>query len=426
MIFEIIVLFLAIIVLLAFSAFFSGSETALTASTRSRLTGLGMKGKKNSNVAIDLLNKKEALIGAILLGNNLVNILASALATSLLIKIFGNTGVAYAVIIMTALIVIFAEILPKSYAIANAEKMALLVSPFLKPFVTILAPVTWLMEKIVFTILNIIGIKHDQNARSLSVADEIRGTVDLHHKEGRLFKMDKDMVTGILDLSETTVEDIMVHRSNIFMVNIDEDPEKIINQVVESPYTRIPVFSGTQDNIIGILHAKELFRFLQRNKFQDTKSIDLKNILIDPYFAPETTPILDQLEIFRGRKEHFAIVVNEYGDFRGIVTLEDILEEIVGEIDDETDINVEGVKSQPDGSLIIDGSVTIRDLNRSLAWDLPDENYNTIAGLVVFETKTIPNPGQEFRFFGIKIRILQKDKNFLSKLRLWKEQENNG
>ena len=209
MIFEIIVLFLAIIVLLAFSAFFSGSETALTASTRSRLTGLGMKGKKNSNVAIDLLNKKEALIGAILLGNNLVNILASALATSLLIKIFGNTGVAYAVIIMTALIVIFAEILPKSYAIANAEKMALLVSPFLKPFVTILAPVTWLMEKIVFTILNIIGIKHDQNARSLSVADEIRGTVDLHHKEGRLFKMDKDMVTGILDLSETTVEDIM-------------------------------------------------------------------------------------------------------------------------------------------------------------------------------------------------------------------------
>ena len=171
MIFEIIVLFLAIIVLLAFSAFFSGSETALTASTRSRLTGLGMKGKKNSNVAIDLLNKKEALIGAILLGNNLVNILASALATSLLIKIFGNTGVAYAVIIMTALIVIFAEILPKSYAIANAEKMALLVSPFLKPFVTILAPVTWLMEKIVFTILNIIGIKHDQNARSLSVAD---------------------------------------------------------------------------------------------------------------------------------------------------------------------------------------------------------------------------------------------------------------
>ena len=168
---------------------------------------------------------------------------------------------------------------------------------------------------------------------------------------------------------------------------------------------------------------RDSFRFLQRNKFKDTKSIDLKNILIDPYFAPETTPILDQLEIFRGRKEHFAIVVNEYGDFRGIVTLEDILEEIVGEIDDETDINVEGVKSQPDGSLIIDGSVTIRDLNRSLAWDLPDENYNTIAGLVVFETKTIPNPGQEFRLFGIKIRILQKDKNFLSKLRLWKEQE---
>ena len=234
MLFEIIILFFAIIILLVLSAFFSGSETGLTASTRSRLTGLRMKGSKNADVALQLLNKKESLIGAILLGNNLVNILASALATSLLIKVFGNSGVAYAVIIMTALIVIFAEILPKSYAIANAEKLALIVSPLLKPLVTVLAPVTWIMEKIVFYILGIIGIKHDQNSRSISVADEIRGTVDLHHKEGRLFKIDKDMVTGILDLSEIAVEDIMVHRSNVFMLNIDDDPENIVNQVIES------------------------------------------------------------------------------------------------------------------------------------------------------------------------------------------------
>ena len=230
-------------------------------------------------------------------------------------------------------------------------------------------------------------------------------------------------MSSMIDIEDVNIEEVMTHRGVVTMIDINLSAANIYKIVGESPYTRIPVFSGTQDNIIGILHAKELFRFLQRNNFKDTKSFDLKNILIDPYFATETTPILDQLEIFRGRKEHFAIVVNEYGDFRGIVTLEDILEEIVGEIDDETDINVEGVKSQPDGSLIIDGSVTIRDLNRSLAWDLPDENYNTIAGLVVFETKTIPNPGQEFRLFGVKVRILQKDKNFLSKLRLWKEQE---
>ena len=226
MLLELIILFFSIVLLLILSAFFSGSETALTASTRSRLTGLSIKGHKNAKTAIELLNKKEALIGAILLGNNLVNILASALATSLLIKFFGDTGVAYAVIIMTALIVLFAEILPKSYAITNSEKLALIVSPIFKPIVYFLWPVTWMMEKIVFYILRIFNIKLEKDRRVLSVEDEIRGTLDLHHKEGRLYKSDKDMVTGVLDLAEVTVEDVMVHRSNMFIVNIDDDPKK--------------------------------------------------------------------------------------------------------------------------------------------------------------------------------------------------------
>ena len=224
--------------------------------------------------------KRQSLIGAILLGNNLVNILASALATSLLIKVFGNSGVAYAVIIMTALIVIFAEILPKSYAIANAEKLALIVSPLLKPLVTILAPVTWIMEKIVFYILGILGIKHDQNSRSISVADEIRGTVDLHHKEGRLFKIDKDMVTGILDLSEIAVEDIMVHRSNVFMLNIDDNPENIVNQVIESPYTRVPIWKDNNENIIGLIHAKNLLKLLREKQTLSITREDIKLSLI--------------------------------------------------------------------------------------------------------------------------------------------------
>lgn len=355
MLFEIIILFFAIIILLVLSAFFSGSETGLTASTRSRLTGLRMKGSKNADVALQLLNKKESLIGAILLGNNLVNILASALATSLLIKVFGNSGVAYAVIIMTALIVIFAEILPKSYAIANAEKLALIVSPLLKPLVTVLAPVTWLMEKIVFYILGIVGIKHDQNSRSISVADEIRGTVDLHHKEGRLFKIDKDMVTGILDLSEIAVEDIMVHRSNVFMLNIDDDPENIVNQVIESPYTRVPIWKDNNENIIGLIHAKNLLKLLREKQTLSITREDIKDSLIKTWFVPETTSLKDQLQMHLNRKIKLAMVVDEYGVLSGMISLEDIIEEIVGEISDEHDIELSDIKRNQDGSVKVKG-----------------------------------------------------------------------
>lgn len=416
MIFEIVVLFFAIIILLALSAFFSGSETALTASTRSRLTGLAMKGKSNANIAIELLNKKESLIGAILLGNNLVNILASALATSLLIRVFGNSGVAYAVIIMTALIVIFAEILPKSYAIANSEKAALMVSPYLKPFVMILAPITWLMEKTVFYILGLIGIKHDKNARSLSVADEIRGTVDLHHKEGRLFKMDKDMVKGILDLSEITVEDIMVHRSNIFTVNIDDVPKKIISQVAESPYTRIPVWKDNNENIIGLIHSKNLLKILKDRQSLEITREEIKNSLIKTWFVPETTSLKDQLQMHLKRKIKLAMVVDEYGALNGMISLEDIIEEIVGDISDEHDIDMSDITQDKDGSIKVKGSTEIRNLNRSFGWDLPDEEANTISGLIINESRSFPKIGQEFQFYGFKFKIIEAEKNIITKV----------
>jgi len=418
MFFEIIILFIAIIILLVLSAFFSGSETALTASTRSRLTGLRMKGKNNAKVAIDLLNKKESLIGAILLGNNLVNILASALATSLLIKLFGNTGVAYAVIIMTTLIVIFAEILPKSYAIANAEKLALLVSPILKPLVLVLAPITWLMEKIVFSLLNLVGIKHDKNSRSLSVEDEIRGTVDLHHKEGRLFKLDKDMVTGILDLSEITVEDVMVHRSNIFMVNIDENPEKIIIQVIDSPHTRIPVWKDNNENIIGLIHAKNLLKMLNQKNGKEISREDIKNSLIKTWFVPETTSLKDQLQMHLRRKIKLAMVVDEYGALKGMISLEDIIEEIVGDISDEHDIDLSDIIREKDGSLTVNGTTEIRNINRNYGWDLPDEEANTISGLIINESRSFPNKGQIFQFYGFKFEILEIYKNTISKIRI--------
>ena len=418
MLFEIIILFVAIVVLLVLSAFFSGSETALTASTRSRLTGLRMKGKSKAKVAIELLNKKESLIGAILLGNNLVNILASALATSLLIKLFGNTGVAYAVIIMTALIVIFAEILPKSYAIANAEKLALLVSPILKPLVYVLAPITWLMEKIVFSLLNIVGIKHDKDSRSLSVEDEIRGTVNLHHKEGRLFKLDKDMVTGILDLSEITVEDVMVHRRNTFMVNIDDNPEQIIFQVTDSPHTRIPVWKDNNENIIGLIHAKNLLKMLNQKNGKEISREDIKNSLIKTWFVPETTSLKDQLQMHLRRKIKLAMVVDEYGALKGMISLEDIIEEIVGDISDEHDIDLSDVIQAKDGSLTVNGTTEIRNINRNYGWDLPDEEANTISGLIVNESRSFPKKGQTFQFYGFKFEILDVHKNTISKIRI--------
>ena len=413
---EIIILFCSIVILLILSAFFSGSETALTASTRSRLTGLSMKGKKNAKTAIGLLNKKESLIGAILLGNNLVNILASALATSLLIKLFGDAGVAYAVIIMTALIVLFAEILPKSYALMNAERLALFISPIIKPLVLILSPITWVMEKIVFSIFGIFGIKNNRIARVLSVEDEIRGILDLHHKEGRFYKSDKDMVTGILDLSDISVEDVMVHRSNMFLVNIDDDPKNIIDLAINSPFTRIPVWQNNNENIIGIMHSKNLLK--TKHKKKDLNKLDILQSLIKPWFIPETTTLKEQLQMHLNTKNKLAIVVDEYGALMGMISLEDIMEEIVGDITDEHDEQFKKFLKNDDGSVTINGSAEIRDINRYYNWDLPEEEANTLSGLIVHESRSFPKKGQVFNYYGFIFEILDVKNNIISKVRI--------
>ena len=416
MFFELIILFISILLLLILSGFFSGSETALTASTRSRLTGLSNKGHKNAKTAIELLNKKESLIGAILLGNNLVNILASALATSLSIKIFGDTGVAYAVIIMTALIVIFAEILPKTYALTNSEKLALTVSPIFRPIVYLLWPVTWMMEKIVFFILSIFKIKLEKNMRVLSVEDEIRGTLDLHHKEGRLYKSDKDMVTGVLDLAEVTVEDVMVHRSNMFTVNIDDDPKKILNSVINSSFTRIPVWQNNDENIIGIIHSKHLLKIMSQNK-HITRS-DMMQSLIKPLFIPETTSLKEQLKMHLNTKKKLAIVVDEYGVLMGMISLEDIMEEIVGDITDEIDEGLTTVVKNEDGTLTINGGTEIRDINRIYNWDLPEEEANTLSGLIIHESRSFPSEGQVFNYYGFIFEILEVKDNLIHKIKV--------
>ena len=404
-----------IFLLILLSGFFSSSETALTAVSEARIHELALQGNKRANTIEKILAKKEKMISTILIGNNLVNIVVSVYATSFAISFFGEFDLIFVTILLTIFLVIFAEVMPKTYAFSNADKLALAVAPVINFFIFILTPATFITEMLA-KIVSKPKIK-DEDAKT----EELRGMIRLHAGNESRGKERSKMMSSMLDMDEVTIEAVMTHRGGVTMIDIAEEPEEAFKIIGESPYTRIPIYSGTPDNIIGILHAKELFRTLRRRNFKDIKNVKLSELMIQPYFAPETTLLLDQLEVFKTRREHFAVVVDEYGDFRGIVTLEDIIEEIVGEIDDETDIKVKGVKAQPDGSFIIDGSVTIRDLNRSLGWYLPDQNANTIAGLVLYESKTIPEPGQEFRFHNIRFRILQKKANFISQLRLWNE-----
>ena len=412
---EIFIFISIIILLIILSAFFSSSETALTAVSEARIHELALQGSNRAIIIEKILIKKEKMISTLLIGNNLVNVIASVYATSFALNFFSEFGLIFVTILMTIILVIFAEVIPKTYALSHADQMALNVAPIINIIILILTPATFITERFVKVLSG--PIIDDEEAKT----EELRGMIRLHAGNESKAKERGKMMSSMLDMDAVTIEAVMTHRGGVTMIDSKSAPEIIFKVVGESPYTRIPIYSGSPDNIIGILHAKELFRSLRRRNFKNLDIINLSELMIQPYFAPETTLLFDQLEVFRARREHFAVVVDEYGDFRGIVTLEDILEEIVGEIDDETDIHVKGVKPQPDGSLIIDGSVTIRDLNRSLGWNLSDQNANTIAGLVLHESKTIPEPGQEFRFFDIRFRILQKKGNFISQLRLWNE-----
>lgn len=408
-----------IFVLLGLSGIFSGSETALTAASRARIHHMMKDGNRRAKRVGRLIEDQERLIGAILLGNNLVNILASALATSLFMTMAGEEGVVYATLVMTALVLIFAEVLPKSYAIANPDNMALKVSWFISLIVAVFAPVVALVQKIVRLTLRLFGIDISNMESVLSAHDEIRGTIDLHHKEGGLVKEDTHMLGSILDLNDVTVEDVMVHRSSMEALDINDGTDKIMAAVVASAYTRLPVYEGDPENIIGVLHAKDVLRSFRRASGQ-SKRINIKRIMSKPWFVPETTTLREQLNAFLERKAHFALVVDEYGAIQGLVTLEDILEEIVGDIADEHDFEVPGVKQLPDGSVQVDGTVPIRDLNRMLDWRLPDDEAITVAGLVIHEAETIPIVGRKFRFHGCRFEVTSRKRNQVTGLKIKK------
>jgi Mg2+/Co2+ transporter CorB len=373
-----------VIACLLVSAFFSASETALTGASRASMMRLSKQGNREAGVVSSLFAMRERMIGALLLGNNIANIGASALATGIFTAWFGEVGVLYATGLMTVLVVIFAEVLPKT---------------------------------IVRLLTRLFGIKIGHNQPLLSPTERLRGAVDLIHHEGGVEKQDRDMLGGLLDLSELQVSDVMVHRTEMVMINADLPPEELVREVLATEYTRIPLWRDKPENIIGVLHAKDLLRAIRASE-GDTSRIDVSTIALPPWFVPEMRPVSEQLKAFRRRKTHFALVVDEYGEVEGMVTLEDILEEIVGDISDEHDVVVAGVRAQPDGSVVVDGSVPIRDLNRAMDWHLPDEEATTVAGLVIHEARSIPERGQSFTFHGFRFRVLRRERNRITALRI--------
>jgi Mg2+/Co2+ transporter CorB len=410
----------AILGLLLVSAFFSGSETALTAASRAKMHALEEGGNAHARVVNYLLTMRERFIGAILLGNTLANVAASALATSVFLTLFGEEGVIYATVVMTVVVVLFVEVLPKTYAILNADRMALVVAPLVRFVVAVLAPATAAMQFLVRHTLRLFGASISDDAEVLSAHEaheEIRGAIELHHKEGGVVKVTRDMLGGVLDLRELTVSDIMVHRTKMDAVNADLPPEEIVDAALKSSHTRLPLWRGEREEIVGILHAKTLLRALRDSK-GDLGKLDILALATPPWFVPDTTTLKDQLNAFLKAKAHFAIVVDEYGEVMGLVTLEDIIEEIVGDITDETDIASALAKPQADGSLIVDGMVPIRDVNRLMEWDIPEEEATTVAGLVLHEAQTIPEAGQAFTFHGYRFEVLRRQRNRITSLRV--------
>ncbi|MGP1358361.1 HlyC/CorC family transporter [Roseicyclus sp.] len=417
-----------ILFLLLCSGFFSGSETALTAASRGKLRTIadrGEAGARGAESALSLKEDNERLIGGILLGNNLVNILATSLATALFTALLGEGGVAVATLLMTALVLIFSEVLPKTYAINDPEKTAARIARPVGAVITVLAPVVAVVRVIVRGVLRLFGVRIEAGANMLSVQEEIIGALSIGHSEGVVEKEHRDRLLGALDLHERTVEEIMLHRSGIEMIDADLPASEILRISLASNHTRLPLFRGEQENIVGVLHAKDLLRAMHRlmddGKVEQAEldGFDILSVAMKPYFIPETTTLDDQMRNFLRLHTHFALVVDEYGALRGLITLEDILEEIVGEITDEFDVaDTPVLTPDPLGNYVVDGAMTIRDFNRATDWTLPDEEANTLAGLVIHEAQTIPVEGQCFSFHGVRFEVMERDKNRLTRLKI--------
>lgn len=414
---EIILTLLAIAVLLVVAAFLSGAETALAAVSRARMLALEGDGNPRAKTVNEMLAAPERIAGTVMLGNNLAKILASALATALFMSLFGAVGIVYAAVVITVLAVVFSEVLPKACARTFPERISLAAAPVMKILIAGLWPFTRAVELVVSTILSLPRARRDDAANALAAHQEIRGTIQLQTKEGAVAKGEAHMLGGVLDLGDLQVADIMIHRTKMEMVNAEDAPEKIVDEVLKAQYSRVPIWKDEPENIVGVLHTKDLLSALSEADW-DIRKLDILSLASQPWFTPDTTYLKEQLNQFLKQKSQMSLVVDEYGEVQGLITLEDILEEIVGQIVDEHDTPETGIRPQADDTVNVDGSVPIRDLNRFMDWHLPDDEATTVAGLVIHEAQTIPEPGQVFTFYGYRFEILRKNRNKITALRV--------
>ena len=409
-----------IVALILLNAFFALAETALTAASRGRMMSLEKEGDTSAGRVLRLTEKRERMIGAVLLGQNFTTIAASAIAATIFVRLYGeDVGAIVSTLVLTPLLLIFGEVMPKTWAITSADMLARAVSWPVTWFVRILSPIVGGVQFIVRHVLNLIGVRVAAGVDVLAAREEIMGAVDLHAEEGAVEHGVRDRLRGAFELGDLTIADVMVHRRSMKTIDADLPPREILAQAMASSHTRLPVWKNDPDNIVGVLHARDLLRAISE-KGRD--GVVIAEIVNEPWFVPETAWAEDQLAEFLRRRSHFAIVVDEFGALQGLITLEDIIEEIVGDIKDEHDVAFSGVRPQPDGSVNVDGTVPIRDLNRAMDWDLPDEEAVTVAGLVIHESQTIPDPGQVFSFHGYRFHVLRKQRNAIGALRVEREE----
>ena len=404
-----------LILLVILSGFLSGSETAITATSKARIIYKIKKGSKRAEYVLKILNSKDNVISSLLLSNNLVNILASSLATAFFYDIFGIKGIFYSTLIMTVVLVIFAEVLPKTYAINRPTRTALIISPIIFYLNKSLFVFVFIINQIVRLIFR--KKDSDKSIIDQQTEEELKGVIDLYKTSNPDYEQEKEMLQSILQLNDITVEEIFTHRKNIFSIDSSLEIKKIIDKINSSRFTRIPFWKNNPENIIGLLNVRSLNIDLDNQE----KS---KKIIFDkikkPWFIPETTNLLEQLVEFRKRKEHLAFVVDEFGELLGLITLEDIIEEIVGEIVDEIDIPENDFKLNNYGKVVVGGEKNVRDLYKSFDLDPPEIESSTIAGYILEISKKIPLYGERVNDNFFNYKILSHSRKQISRIEISK------
>ncbi|WP_019627300.1 HlyC/CorC family transporter [Thioalkalivibrio sp. ALJT] len=407
------VLFGALLVLFLLSAFFSGSETALMALNRYRMRHRAQTGHRGAAIAARLLERPDRLIGLILLGNNFVNILIAQIATFIGWRLFGDTGVAIATGVLTLTLLIFAETAPKTLAALHSERVAYPAAWVYSGLLKVLWPVVWMINVLANGVLRLFGVHMKPGQRSALNTDELRSVVS---EAGALIPANHQrMLLNLLDLERTTVEDIMIPRNEIVVLDLNEPWNEVLEQLVHGSFTRLPVVEGELDRIVGFLHRRDVIPLIERDEFA---AEDLRQILSPPYFIPEGTALNRQLINFQQQKKRIGLVVDEYGDIEGLITLEDLLEEIVGEFTTDSPTMSDDVLRQEDGSAMVDGGIHLRELNRSLGLGLPVDGPKTLSGLIVEHLESIPEAAASVRINGVVMDIVQIKNNTIRTVRV--------